>query len=450
MPLTRERDESRPRTDKGDIAEKTGGARRQGISWRVRAFFVVLLAAVAAALAVNARPVRATTMEAGETIQAEMFARQAQGDLELGPEAADIDTGVLGTYKVPVVYKGKTYEARLTIVDTVPPTATGRVRTAAFGTALAAEDFVEDIRDATAVTAAWQQEPDVESMEPQTAVVRLTDAGGNHTDVPVQVTLVFDTTAPVIRGVKNMEALLGESVAYREGVTVTDETDPDPVLTVDNSGVDLDAEGVYTVYYTATDAAGNIATASATLTMRQKPADYVDEQTVYEAAQETYDSIIEDGMTDMEKAFAIYRWVKYYIDYWDESSHDYWTVGAYQAFTRRGGDCYVYFSAAKALLNMAGIENIEVDKVNTTHSRHYWLLVNLGDGWYHLDPCPRKGTAADNSFMLTDAELDAYSRAHDDSNTFDPSLYPERATRSVQYMVDYDSFQIVGQDAPAA
>ncbi len=421
-------------------------SRRRGCLWAAAALLVLALAGGAALLVTGLRPVRAAALEAGQTIRAELFAKNGREGLTLGPEAARIDTGAPGTYKVPVIYRGKTYEAKLTIVDTVPPTATGRVRKAALGTTLAAADFVEDVRDATAVTAAWQQPPDIESMDPQTAVVRLTDAGGNYTDVQVQVTLVFDTTAPVIQGVKNIEALLGESVAYRQGVTVTDDTDPNPVLTVDNSGVDLSAPGVYTVYYTATDAAGNTASASATLTLREKPADYVDEQTVYAAAQAVYDEIITDGMTDMEKAFAIYHWVKYYIDYWDGSPLDYWTVGAYQAFTQRGGDCYTYFAAAKALLNMAGIDNIEVDKVNTSRSRHYWLLVDLGDGWYHLDPCPRKGDAPDNSFMLTDAELDAYSKAHDDSNPFDPTLYPARATRSVQYMVDYDEMRIVGEN----
>jgi hypothetical protein len=41
--------------------------------------------------------------------------------------------------------------------------------------------------------------------------------------------------------------------------------------------------------------------------------------------------------------------------------------------------------------------------------------------------------------MVTDEELEAYSSAHQNSHIFDPDLYPERATASLQYMVDYDN-----------
>ena len=39
--------------------------------------------------------------------------------------------------------------------------------------------------------------------------------------------------------------------------------------------------------------------------------------------------------------------------------------------------------------------------------------------------------------MVTDAELEAYSVEHHNSHIFDPDLYPERATESVQDKVDY-------------
>jgi hypothetical protein len=41
--------------------------------------------------------------------------------------------------------------------------------------------------------------------------------------------------------------------------------------------------------------------------------------------------------------------------------------------------------------------------------------------------------------MVTDEELNAYSVAHDNSHIFDSSLYPERATQSVQDKVNYST-----------
>ena len=39
--------------------------------------------------------------------------------------------------------------------------------------------------------------------------------------------------------------------------------------------------------------------------------------------------------------------------------------------------------------------------------------------------------------MLTDEELAAYSTTHKNSHIFDSSLYPQRATKSVQSKVNY-------------
>lgn len=62
------------------------------------------------------------------------------------------------------------------------------------------------------------------------------------------------------------------------------------------------------------------------------------------------------------------------------------------------------------MLDVCGIQNVDIVKSDTSHSAHYWSLINLGDGWYHFDATPRKGGG--NFFMLTDAELAAYSTKH--------------------------------------
>ena len=264
------------------------------------------------------------------------------------------------------------------------------------------------------------------------------DAAG----VPVQAVGPTDTVAPVITGARDITVFLGESIVYRDGVTVSDDTDPAPSLDIDSSGVDMSRPGVYTAVYTAADAAGNTVSKNVTVTIREKPADFVEEADAYAAARPYYDEIISDGMTDMQKAFAIYRWVKGFIYYVDHSDHTYWTMGAQQAFTELAGDCFIYYSAAKAMLNMAGIQNMDIVKSDTSRSQHYWLLINLGYGWYHFDACPRAGDAPDNTFMLTDEELAVYSQLHDNSHIYDPTLYPARATQSVQQYVDYENHRV--------
>ena len=51
-------------------------------------------------------------------------------------------------------------------------------------------------------------------------------------------------------------------------------------------------------------------------------------------------------------------------------------------------------------------------------------MVNYGEGWYHFDACIHRPPFV--SFMVTDAELDAYSRRHKDSYyyRYDRENYP--------------------------
>ena len=43
------------------------------------------------------------------------------------------------------------------------------------------------------------------------------------------------------------------------------------------------------------------------------------------------------------------------------------------------------------MLDVCGIQNVDIVKSDTSHSAHYWSPINLGDGWYHFDATPRKG-----------------------------------------------------------
>lgn len=375
-------------------------------------------------------------IEAGSAIALADFLVSPDTQASFVTDITQIDTAVPGQYTVTLKAGRKEYTATLTIADTVAPTAEAVPVTIFSGDELSAADCVTDISDVTAVTAAFEGEPDLVSAGEKTATVILTDMGGNETKISTTITVLTDTTAPVIEGAKNIEAFVGDTISYKSDVTVTDDYDENPSLAIDNSQVDLTQAGVYDVTYTATDAAGNSSSVEITLTLKDKPENYVDPEAVYALAQPIYDRIIDDSMSDMQKAFAIYRWVNTNIGYTGDSDKSDWTIGAYDAFTNLSGDCYNYFAAAKALFNLAGIENIDIVKSDTSHSSHFWSLINLGYGWYHVDCTPRKGDG-DNFFMVTDAELEAYSVEHHNSHIFDPDLYPERATESVQDKVDY-------------
>lgn len=241
---------------------------------------------------------------------------------------------------------------------------------------------------------------------------------------PVESELIIrpaDTEPPVITGARDLTVAVGQTISYREGVTVTDDQDEDIRLQVDASAVDLTQTGEYPVTYSASDARGNEASVTVTVTVVETltvddsgqadlpPSNLnVTEDDVYALADRILNQITTAGMSQLEKAKAIFDYVHNHIKYVGTSDKSSWVIGAYIGFTRGSGDCFNYFACSKALLTRAGIPNVDLQRVGGT-TRHYWQLVNTGSGYYHFDSCPHPTGYPLYSFMLTEAEARAYT-----------------------------------------
>lgn len=236
-----------------------------------------------------------------------------------------------------------------------------------------------------------------------------------------------DREAPVLSGIHDFTVYQGEAVSYLAGITATDDTDQDPAITVDSSAVDLSRPGTYSVVYTATDAAGNMCQATATVVVLEKEAGFVDMDTINRAADAKLAQIIRENATIRQQVHDIYAWARLNLRYGGHSDRTDWHQTAYEMLTEGKGDCFGYFAVTKLLFERLDIPNIDVRKVknSTDDSDHFWSLVSLdgGETWYHFDATPRYGDG-DDFCLVTDAFLDAYSDAHDGSHNRDKSLYP--------------------------
>jgi len=345
-----------------------------------------------------------------------------------------LDLGIPGSYPVEIQIGTKSYESTLQVVDTTPPKGTPVNQQGGVNGRIEAEAFVTDIEDKTPVTVSYASEPDFSRGGTQTVTIVLTDAGGNETKLTAELTLLEDLEPPVINGVEDQTVTVGGTIAYKKGITVTDNIDTEVTLEVDSSQVNLQEPGVYTVTYTATDSAGNTATATAQITVEEKKAALTGQEAeLTELAAQVLDSITNSSMTKKEIALAIYEWCNTRITYTNSSDKSDWVAEAVNGLRIRAGDCFTYFSVAKALLTQTDIPNIDVLKSDTSHSSHFWSLVDVGEGWYHFDTTPRKGEG-DYFFLVTDEQLETYSQSHSNSHIFDHSLYPATPTQIVTEM----------------
>lgn len=331
-----------------------------------------------------------------------------------------------GSYPVTLIWQDRTFSVTLKVADTTAPTAKA-VAVSALLEAPEPSNFVTDIDDFSQVTVAYTQQPDMTKAGTFPVTVRLTDSYGNYADITSELTVILDTQEPVIKGVKPMVIYLGDAASYRAGVTVTDDHDKSPKLTVDSSNVSLDKIGTYPVIYTATDASGNKATAETTIRVMEKKASAVPIETINAEADKVLATIIKDGMTKKQQVTAIYNWARSKCSYYGHSDKSDYMQGAYVMLTQRKGDCFNYYAVTKLMFDRLGIDNLDVRKVknHAADSDHYWSLVSLdgGETWYHFDATPRVGSG-DDFCLVTDAFLDAYSAQHDNCHNRDKSLYP--------------------------
>jgi predicted transglutaminase-like cysteine proteinase len=231
-----------------------------------------------------------------------------------------------------------------------------------------------------------------------------------------------DVEAPVISGVEDFVVEPGKGVSYRKNITVTDNCDEEVELLVDSSNVNLNEAGTYTVYYSATDKAGNTATATAQVTVTETSVPAATESELDALADDVLSDILTDGMTQYEQAYAIFRYVHDNITYMNDVTADSWEMGAYLGLVDHKGDCYVYAMTSKCLLTRAGITNMDIEKIPSS-SKHYWNLIDIGEGWYHFDATRRyDGT---EFFYWDDASLMEYSNAHGGTHEYDREQYPQ-------------------------
>lgn len=327
----------------------------------------------------------------------------------------------IGMQMVPVRIDGQENLAVIDVQDTIAPALSVRVYHWYLNAPKDVDFFVE-VSDATETTLAFETEPDW-TAEMQDLTVTAVDAAGNRTGETFTLILTADVTPPVLYGVRDRYCYLNEPVAYLKEVSAEDNCDGPVEVQVDASKVDATKAGVYSVTYSVTDRAGNTLTKTVRFTF---VAPQVTEEEAEAVAQKVLGEILTDGMTLAEQIRAIYDYVHSNVHYVYRSNKTDWRSEAVRGLTTGYGDCFTAYASARLLLEHTDAQLLSVERYNEpTH--HYWLLVNIGTGWYHFDACRTRKSI--ECFMWTNAQTNAVSRRY---WHYDESLYPPVATERFQ------------------
>lgn len=247
--------------------------------------------------------------------------------------------------------------------------------------------------------------------------------------------IVQDTTPPVLRVPESIEVYVGDTVSYKSQAEVSDDSGEEVKIDVDANGVNLTAVGVYSAIYTATDKSGNTSTATMQVIVKELSINEKEAE-VQRILENLSHSIMNDSMDNRTKAKKIYDYVKTIRYEGNSPERDLYSAGL-KGFTKGVGDCYITYACAKLLLDYCGIPNVPVERLRLSEneSHHYWLLVNLGTGWYHFDAGAHHVNHPFNSFMRTDEEVENYSISIGRSEyyRFDKELFKDYPREAVPF-----------------
>lgn len=351
----------------------------------------------------------------------------APEDVILEMDLPDDFYKTVGVHDVAIVVEGVRHYSKIEVVVTTPPNVVPvtvtrfvnepnpQVESSAFFR-VPDEYACEYIE----LTSEFVTTPNWSSEGSHPVTIRVLDQFGNTAEVDATLQMVTVTEPPVINGTRDFSVLLGNSIAFRHGITVTDAYDPNPHWEIDSSAVVSNQVGVYPVTHTVTNRAG----LSTSVTINVHIVD-VEEGGLAVLVQQRLNELgVFETNNMIERARLIHRYVFYTMTYQNNPSNPNDEVRfAYNTLRGMRGNCIASQRAAEALLTGAGIENVRIH--NTVAFSHAWNLININGTWYHFDASRfRYCRGSQDTHMFSAARAAQLNQTRANVYTFDESLFP--------------------------
>ena len=325
-------------------------------------------------------------LELGDTLTKEDVLMNPEKDADLLDqlELDKINEGGVGAYTLTSTDGGLTCTCEVTVQDSTPPELVLKDVTIYLNGYADKDSFIESATDISGeVTTRLVTNLTRGTYGSHTVTIEAEDIHGNITTAEAKLHVVYDTTPPSFSGVSSMTVEKNSTPDYLDGVTAYDGKDGYVSVSYDDSKVDLTAAGTYYVIYSATDSAGNTGTYKRKVVVNHDAAD----------TTALVNSIAASLPSDAE---AIRDYVRNNISYNTNWGGD---DPVWYGFTNKVGNCYVHALCLQRLLSAKGYSTKLIWVSNKTH---YWLIINLGGTWWHIDATP---TPAHSKYSLMNDEM---------------------------------------------
>ncbi|MBQ4289104.1 MAG: transglutaminase domain-containing protein [Clostridia bacterium] len=311
-------------------------------------------------------------LELGTELTKEDLLLDPERDAELlSQEQLDVINGSpVGEYRIVSRDGRQSCDCTVKVVDTTPPELELNKVKVYVGEAVRKSAFVKSTEDISGeVTTTIVTKTDTSKAGTYTIKVEAKDASGNVTTKETTLEVVKDTVPPKFSGLKELSVKKNSTPDYRKGVSAKDEKDGNVDFSYDAGNVDTGKAGTYYVTYTATDKAGNKASQKRKIIVNHDKAD-TDELV----------ASIASGLSSSPEA--IRNYVKNNVKYSSNWGGD---DPIWYGFKNKSGNCYVHAQCFMAILRKKGIP---CKLIWTTNKTHYWVMVQVGGSWKHMDATP--------------------------------------------------------------
>ena len=387
--------------------------------------------------------------EAGEEPEFDVIFKT--GDYELSDDFDPDCINHPGKYKFNVLVGNRTKKVTLIVTDTRAPEVKlhQKIYVSSTSTVPTVDDFIDTIYEADSYTGEFLMDMTFAFQMGQSYEIEMyfKDPSGNKTETMTSVlSYIEDKDAPTIEAPNVINFEIGAPATYRQYVKTADNCIGNIKLEIDDRNVNYNKEGTYTVNISATDVAGNTATAQIYVQIMpsNEKISIKDLNKKIEAITKT---IIKPNMTTEEQCRAIYTYVQSNIKYVSSSVGEGYVEVAYNALDTKRGDCYSFFSITKAFLDYLDIENMQIQRTpGKGEGTHYWNYVNIGTKtnpeWYHLDTTELVYNYNVSGCLLTTKQVEAYDKWRSGVyfRHFNKSEFPASATKIITPIPELENY----------